>query len=338
MSLIINDKKVAISALTASSEQVPLQLIATKQLMLFGRYTVTDASVSAGEDVNGWIDKLEVIADGKTIFETQRDELIRAVELLSTYNGSVPDLLDSHDTIDSDALYFDGLPTTAAVQRFWFILNLPHDLRMYKSAYVKLTWRAVTDEWATASAMAATFCVAQVTGNVPISIGIKREQRATNTTHDITLGDRPIIGFIAVTGSANVISELTLPGKDNTFELKIGNADDAVAGQALWNAQTGNVPADDDQDYVLMNGFISFYRANRIFHAALSSTATMLLLYIEMRATHALMEDGRLADVWRGNAKVVTVINNENSTPSNTLYVLSRVKNLMKQLFGFITG
>lgn len=294
--------------MAAGSDTIPLESRATRRIAIFGRYTETGAPAPS-ENVRGWLDRVEIYADKKLIFVAFRNELQQVLELLTAYaTDSIADPEDL-DIADSDSLFSDADATTNQVQRFWFILNFPHDLGMYKDVFLKLTVVGAATEWATApaTAMSSVFCVAQEFGNVPRSLIVSRDERGSNTVHDITVpSDYPTVAVYGIPAASNTLLEFTVPGKDGD-ELTIKNADEAVLAQALWNMYTGNPPPDDDQDVVFAGGLYSAPTKDAILHVKLSTAGTFVALFLQVAAIHKTAETAPRGDISRGKAPSATL-------------------------------
>lgn len=299
MALITLDDKISHSSTGAGSDVIKLPSVAVKRLIIGSEYTVTDAGISAGENLAGYLDSIELTADGDAILKIGRNELPYVVALLAAYNT---DSLDDADTLDVTpvaALSSDATPTTAEEQRAWYVLNFPHDLRKYSDIELRVTWRAAADEWGGASAMVFKLFVGLHTGNVPRSIAVTRSPTGSSTIHDIPMGDFPVVGGMLVPGTANYIERVRIKGKDGQYDVDIN---EPIVGMAMYCALAGATPADDDIDYVLLPDFLIPAYPDRRCNVELNTAAAMSSFFIGLVQEAKVKAEASKGDAKRGTA------------------------------------
>jgi hypothetical protein len=216
---------------------------------------------------------------------------------------------------DVTALYSDATPTTAQLQRFWAVLKLPHDYRLYdKAPKLVMKFRAATDEWGAASAYTGSFYCALETGNVKESAYLYRVVRGSSTKHSLEMGDDTVRGAIFFGPTVNTWTRVKIPGSDGTYEI---DSDQATLGQAIYNMATGQAPADDDVDYQLFTSIASAPFAEREATVELSSAGTMTAFFYNVKATHAIAHNQSLGRASRGEADALTKVQNERNPVSS---------------------
>lgn len=282
---------------------ITIPKVSVRRLILGCNYTVTDAGISAGENLAGWIDSVEIIADGKTIFRADTDELPLVAALLAPYATDSLEDIDDLDVCPVASLYSDATPTTAELQRAWYVLNLPHDFRLYSDVEMRISWRAAQSEWGAASALTFKFFLGLQRGNVPRSLGVIRVASGSSTVHDISMGDYPVIAGIINCGTANYYDELRIKGKDGTYDV---NINEPSALQAMYNAMAGVTPADDDVDYLFVPDMLVPWFPERKANLTLTTAAACTFLWLSILADSKPVSTAVKGDVKRGVAAAET--------------------------------
>jgi hypothetical protein len=316
---ILIDKVFSLSGTTKDADIIPLLKVATRRTMLGTQYTVTDADISAGETVKGLVQQLYCTVDRKVIFDIQTDELDFAAALCDAVESAKNGETNARTPVT--ALYSDATPTTEELQRAWYILDLPHDYRIYQNApKLSIKTRAVTDEWGGATAFTGYFFVAIETGNVEESAALVRSARGTSTKHDLETGDYTITGVLLTGPAANTYSRVQLPGKDGRFEI---DTDEPIIGQAVYNMMTGQAPGDDDVDYQMFVGIASAPFEDRFLHVELTTTSAIVAFLYVIMATHSVAADAPIAVISRGEAVAPTALANSDA-PVRSLPMVPR--------------
>jgi hypothetical protein len=265
----------------------------------------------AGEDVRGYLDRVTILADGKEIFRADRNELGRATETLAAYADDDPSNDYDLQIVDTDALVADFSPlVTTVASNFFFTFNMPHDYGMYKSVSARVAWRAVADEFVSASAITFVCGIAQDLGNVSRSIGLIRADAASSTRPNLVLNtDQTIIGGIVYFDTVDNCVEANLKGKDGKPEVILRELEDSVAFQALFNYYTGNVPADDDAERLyLPPGTLVPPYADRTLYLSVAAAEAVEGMFVILVAEHILPPDAVKGKVARGEAPVITTV------------------------------
>jgi hypothetical protein len=294
----LNDK-ISHSSTGAGSDVITIPKVAVRRIIISGTYTVTDASVSANEDIDGYIDTIEISADGKIIFKVNRNELKNVCKLLAPYGVDSVEDSDAMDMVSGAALYYDGLPTTAEEQRYWFVLNLSHDFRMYETVEMKIAWRAATDEWGTASAFVFKAAVSIQHGNVPRSLGIFRVPGSSSTEHSLSMGEYPVIAGLIVPTTVEYITTVRIKGKDGTYDVDIN---EPTAGAAMYYAMTGATPGSDSVAGILLPDMLIPYFQDRLLTISASTATAVACHFVTLLADGKPKATAVKGDVKRGVA------------------------------------
>lgn len=297
--LQVLDDKISHSSLAAGSDTIKLPKVAIRRLILGAEYTVTDVGISAGENLAGYLDSVQIVADGDVIFRADRDELPHAAALLAPYATDSLEDPDDLDICSVASLYSDATPTTAQEQRAWYVLNFPHDFRQYDDIEMRVTWRAATDEWGVATAMAFKLFVGLHVGNVPRSLALVRSATGSSTIHEMPMGDMPVIAGLIVCATANYFDEIKLKGKDGSYDVSVN---EPVITQAMWNVMTGSTPADDDVDYCYLPDMLVAYYPERRLSVELTTAAALVGLFVCTVAESTPAPEATKGDAKRGVA------------------------------------
>jgi len=299
---VVLPDKISLSGLAAGAEEIELPKKAVRRILLGCNYTIVDPSIVAGEDVDGWISSIRIIADNKEIFRVDRNELRKVVDLLGPYGTDSVEDPEDLDVVPTTAFRHDGLPVTTELQRTFYVFNLPHDFSRYKSVKMRIEWRAVTDEWPSATGMTAKFSVGLQLGNVPRSLTVTRVSSGSSTEHQLTMGDYPVINAMFLAGAWNVYKELKMPGKDGNNDV---DCNELSLLQAMYNAMIGIEPSTDDVAYLTTGPILIPTYPNRMCHLSLDSTATLVAFFVGIAAEHRITEGvHNRGEVARGTAKL----------------------------------
>jgi len=302
MSYFVVDDKISGSSTAAGADVITLPKVSMRRFVLGAVYNVTDVGIVAGEDFEGWIDSVQIVADGKTIFRADRNELRNVAKLLSVFGTDSLTDSDGIDHTPAGALLWDGLPTTAEDQRVWYTFNLPHDLRMYSDVEMRISWNSAVTEWAAASAMTYKIFVAIHAGNISKSLGVVRVPSGTNTNHDIPMGDYAVISALLTPGTVEYITEIKVKGKDGKYDIALN---EPVAGVAMWDFMTGTTPTTDSVAAVILPDMLIPYYPERRVTVTCSTTTTIVAHYVALMGNQVLKPEATKGDAKRGVAPAV---------------------------------
>jgi len=301
------DNKIAISSQSAGgSDTIALpRNRAIRKFMVACRYTVTDAGISAGENFQGWVNTIKIIADGKTIFEVQKNELQNVAKLLARYYSTEINDEQIHEGAVGAAMYYDGDPTTAEAQNAWYIFNMPCDLRHYDDVRAVITWDAATGEWGAASAMAATISIGLDYGNVSESIGVVRGYSGSSTYHEFSMGDFPVMRALFTGLTTDTMTKLTITGKDRMNDY---NASSPIFGAACWAAHLGATASDDTTTVILTPEiFVANYPDRRAYLAVSSAAAVTAFFVVKLASVVTNEAAAKMGEVARGSAPATII-------------------------------
>jgi hypothetical protein len=309
----IIDKVVSSSSVSAKfSGFLNLPKTAIRKQLIGTQYTITDPSVSAGENFKGHVDRLRLTADKMQVYDIQTDELDRVTELCSAVKAE-KHRMGGVSSTPATAFYSDATPTTAELQRAWYILDLPHDFRLYKSTpKLEIKMQAATAEWGTATAYSGYIFLAYEAGNVEESAYVFRVPDGTSTTHDLPMGDDLVTGLLITGPAANTFKRVQVKSINDDDEY---DSDEPIVAQAIYNLATAQVPADDDVDFQLLVGFASVPYDGRELHVELTTTGTTVAFFYNVKATHKIPDDAPVTEVSKGVARASTSI--QTTQPQN---------------------
>jgi len=299
-------KKVSISGLAAGSMDIALPKRSVRRIVLGARYTVTDASIVANEDLQGFIKSIKISADNHEIFRADRDELARVTDLLASWSTDSMDDPDDLNTIPATASRCDLLPTTAEEQRAHYVFNYPHDFSLYKGDVIMtIEWNAVTTEWLSATGFTGVIYIGLHYGNVPRSITLTRVSTPAGTEHDIPMGDFPVVAALFIPSAYNDLKELVIKGKDGANEYY---SNEQTTLQAMYSLLTGVAPSSDDAAFLMTPPLLVPVYDGRRAHATFTTGTTTLVSYFlgiaaEAKLTPSVTMKGAVA---RGQAEVQT--------------------------------
>jgi hypothetical protein len=289
--------------LAAGADVITLPKVSMRRWILGATYNVTDASVAANQDFEGWIDSVQIVADGKTIFRADTNELRNVCKLLAPYGTDSLTDNDQLDNVPGLALLYDGLPTTAEDQRVWYVFNMPHDLRMYSDVEARISWRAATAEWDTpASAFTAKIWIAIHHGNVSRSLGVIRVPSSTSTEHNIPMGDYPVIAGVLTPGTVEYITEVKLKGKDGQYDVAVN---EPVALMAMYGYMEGLTPASDSVVACYLPDLLVPYFPERRITVSCSTTTTIVAHYVSLFGNQTIKPQANKGDAKRGVAQAI---------------------------------
>jgi hypothetical protein len=125
--------------------------IASANVILSGGYTVTDAGISAGENVDGWLK--EFSCEGKL----NVDGMDYTLSLWDIRTNEFATFIAACEDAGRKSALFDGDPTTAERQYFFFAWEQNIDWTMFSKVTCKLVMQVGTTEWGQASALTCSF-------------------------------------------------------------------------------------------------------------------------------------------------------------------------------------
>lgn len=178
-----NPSTVSFSGTAADTKTAQLGDGIAQRIHVVHEYTVTDASVSAGENIAGAMTVFEIANGGDVLLYAEKDEIGVLVQALK--KGSI-----AGHVIDAD-------PTTATATSAIFTLEGPFNL---KGAQAKITMNPI-GEWATASAFVDTvYFIIEYSDKsldeVRYTKRVHREYRATSVRHDVSCGNGAVLDIL----------------------------------------------------------------------------------------------------------------------------------------------
>lgn len=212
------------SGVAANSDNIQLPRVRIDALMFEFEYTVTDAGISAGENLEGCVDKLEIGMGSAMFLELQRNELSK--------------FIDFNDLGVSTGSYDDAMPTTATKQKGYYFFPIAMRLQDVADPRLFLSLRDITDEFGAASAFA-------LTGRILINVSddqngpgfvYKRTFRSTDTKHTLVTPQKPLVDVITA-----VQVELGASNLDSIHYDRMDAYGKAVLGADAIDIKTGFV-------------------------------------------------------------------------------------------------
>jgi len=231
---------ISISGLTPAMGQVILPRARLDWIALTFNYTVTDTSISAGENIRGLIKRLYAGEGTYEVFHIETDEM-----------GSFLDL--THKGIKTAVLQ-DADPTTATAQTAMFLIEGPFQLSNLGTPTLTLETRAPTDEWGTASAFVAEVAVSVCYSpsdqqSLPGCV-ITRESRTTSTRHEINPGPGILTDVLIKGATSAYLKQITL------FDAGPNGVDPTKKAIDIKNWRTPKLIADTFNDASVAGEFM----------------------------------------------------------------------------------
>lgn len=255
--------KPAFSGLTAQTKQVPIPPDRYDYIGLVLDYTVTDATIEAGENMNGWLKSLKIGENGNFPVYVETNEL--------------DDILDAMYPGVTTGASKDDLPTTATAHVAYFIFKGPFQLGAMPNPYLELAVRAITAEFPSASAMEATLSVFVVRSAEEIGNGAYWNRYLTPiaTQHDIPLGASLVKDVFLKSSAAMTKVSLaqTVDGK-KASTMKALDIDDITPFEASY---AGYKSAAYAANSVLIPSVNSLDHAGRALHVEMASGTVLML-------------------------------------------------------------
>ena len=210
------------NGVSATSDNIQLPRVRIDALLFEFEYTVTDAGISAGENFEGCIDKLEIGMGSAMFIELQRNELSK--------------FIDFNDVGVSTGSYYDADPTTATLQKGYYMFPVAMRLQDVTDPRLYLSLRAITDEFGAASAFSLTGRVLLNVSDDQNGPGLvfKRTYRSTDTKHTLVTPQKPLIDIVTA-----VQIELGASNLDNIHFDRMDDNGKPILGSDAIDISTG---------------------------------------------------------------------------------------------------
>lgn len=199
-------------ALGGTQDIVPLPKQILQRIDLLFRYTVTDAGISAGENIDGLIDSVQLTDGRETVIDIRRNELAALAQ-------------DLHGGTDNGA-YVDADPTTATEQLAYFTLEGPWDLSKLKgNPVLDITLRPATDEWGGATALTGAMSVAVHSARFRPTTGlvVKRFNLPSSDAPEIDIPSGATLRGLFVNADAAGVERYHIAGVEEVPEAYFGH-------------------------------------------------------------------------------------------------------------------
>jgi hypothetical protein len=143
------------------------------------------------------------------------------------------------------------------------------------------------------------------TGPVERSFVASRFYRSTDTTHDFKIGDGTIEDIVIYPGTADYITEVSLPGSDGVMDWVL-HSGYCIPGKMIYDIMRGAVSTTDVVDALRSGPILNEYYADRQLHILCSTTTTILVFAKTIAAMSQISSKTTLGDAARGETKLVS--------------------------------
>lgn len=219
------------SGLVEASQNMVMPKARVNAVMIYAKYKVTDAGISAGENFDGCISEMRIGQGSAEFFKVKRNELSTLIDFIN------PGI--------SDGAYSDDQPTTATFQDAFFIVPGPFRFQDVSDPRFYLTLRDITDEFGGASAFEATIRMFVDIADEPNGPGVlyQRHSFASDSKHKLPTPQKPLVDLITglhvVLGASN-LDDITYGRNDMNGNQLFGDEaidfDNPVVGKMHYAA------------------------------------------------------------------------------------------------------
>lgn len=259
---VVSPQTLSFSGTARSAQQANLLRALTGDILVEGSVTVTDASISAGELLDGAIQRLLIGSENRPLAIAQRDETFSLIDYLKK----------GVSTGFNDGI--QALPVTATAYSFVARLRGPWDFSRYKQPilYVDIDPLA---EWASATGFLLTARVIQMPFNGGVTRRVWRAARAAAASHKIGLGPGVVNSVYVRIGADSALNEAYLTDAQGNYLVSIATAARINALVAAW-AGYKEAAFDTTPNQYLIQGLGVPYFSNRELQLELGSSQTAL--------------------------------------------------------------
>lgn len=239
--------------------QIPMPKMKTEYVGLIFDYTVTDAGIAAGENIEGCVQHISVGSGVDTPIYVERDELTHLVD--TSWEGI------------STGKMSDSQPTTATAHTAEFFIQGPFDFRDMESPMIEIALRDITDEFggATVFTGSVTAVVSETTTEKP-GVYFLRKKTIAATQHDIGFGTKSVKDALLIASAA--VSKLEMEGRSATGEsVNLIKEQDATPYERAWGIYKDKAAV---SNVLFLPSLNSTYFADRALHVEMTSGTVLV--------------------------------------------------------------
>lgn len=260
---VVSPQTLSFSGTARATQQSNLLRALTGDVLVEGSVTVTDASISAGELLDGAIQRILVGSENRPLALAQRDELFTLIDYLKK----------GVSTGFNDGV--QALPVTTTAYTYVARFRGPFDFSRYKQPVLFLDVDPLA-EWASATGFLMTGRVIQMPYNGGTPRRVWRAGRSAAASHKIGLGPARINSAYIRIGADSALNEAYIIDKNGNYVVSLATSARINALVAAW-AGYKEAAFDTTPNQYLIQGLDLEYFSNRELQLELGSSQTALV-------------------------------------------------------------